>query len=303
LLAALDAMPASGSLQTVLRSSLRDETVEVEYWLPGLEEYVDAAGRPSSAGSESAHTTMIVRSGVPVAVVRHDGAHLAAELEAHIGPAARLAVDNERLRAGLLAQLAETERSRARIVEAADDARHRIERNLHDGLQQRLLGLSFEVRLAAAEARRMGATAVVTTLDAVAKEVQLGIDELRTLARGIFPAVLADAGLPAAVRAVAEDAPLPVRVAGEVTRLPNPVEMAAYVAVIDVLDRLGTQPASFAAVRLDQTGGDLVVVVGHDASPGAVRDLGRACDRVAALGGSIDVEEGRVSVVIPCASS
>ena len=122
------------------------------YWLPGSRRYVDHSGRPVDPHASGARSvTPIVRNGEPVALVIHDQALSAAlDLEREIGTAARLAVDNERLRAEVLAQLEDLRASRARIVEAGDAARRRIERDLHDGAQQRLLALSYELRLARA---------------------------------------------------------------------------------------------------------------------------------------------------------
>ncbi|HKP20941.1 MAG TPA: histidine kinase dimerization/phosphoacceptor domain-containing protein, partial [Thermoleophilaceae bacterium] len=144
----LGATPEPGSLRAALAGSLGDAGLEVAYRVPGTEAYVDAEGRPVQvpAGGGRA-TTPIVRGGEPVALVIHDRALPGAqELEREIGAAARLAVDNERLRAETLAQLEDLRSSRARIVEAGDSARRRIERDLHDGAQQRLLGIRLALR-------------------------------------------------------------------------------------------------------------------------------------------------------------
>ena len=119
----------------------------------------------------------------------------ARELEREIGPATRLAVDNERLRATVLAQLEDLRSSRARIVEAGDSARRRIERDLHDGAQQRLLTLSYELRLARTAADGDGDAELATVLASTADKVRAALGELRDLAHGIYPAILTEAGL------------------------------------------------------------------------------------------------------------
>ncbi len=201
--------------------------------MPGSQAYVDAEGRPvhePAAGARA--TTPIVRNGEPVAVVIHDRALPGAqELEREIGAAARLAVDNERLRAETLAQLEDLRSSRARIVEAGDSARRRIERDLHDGAQQRLLTLSYELRLARAAAEAAGDIRLAAELAASSEEVQAALEELRELAHGIYPVILTEAGLGPALETLADGAPLPVEVGklpGE--RFPAAVERAAYVA-------------------------------------------------------------------------
>ena len=131
-----------------------------------------------------------------MALVAHDTTLSGAEaLEREIGAAARLAVDNERLRAGALSQLEDLRASRARIVDAGDAARRRLERDLHDGAQQRLLTLSFELRLARAAAEAAGDEELAGLLASSGAEVQAALDELRELAHGIYPAILTEAGL------------------------------------------------------------------------------------------------------------
>ena len=151
---ALGAAPPPGSLGPALARSLGDDGLEVAYWLPSSQRYVDASGRTvDPAPGHGQASTAIVRNGQPVALVIHDGA-LTPERE--IGAAARLAVDNERLRAEILAQLDDVRASRSRIVETADLVRRRLERNVHDVAQQRLLAASFELRLAQTEAITSG---------------------------------------------------------------------------------------------------------------------------------------------------
>jgi signal transduction histidine kinase len=291
LAADLGETPEPGSLRAVLARTLGDQRLDVAYPLPGSQPYVDAEGRPLALDGRA--TTAIVRNGEPVAVVIHDSALTGAkELEREVGAAARLAVDNERLRAGVLAQLEDLRASRARIVEAGDAARRRIERDLHDGAQQRLLTVSFELRLARAAAG--GDAALAALLEATGDEVQSALEELRDLAHGIYPAVLTEAGLGPALETLADDAPVPVELAGwPDERFPEAVERAAYIIVSDTID--GT--AAYAEVSVTREGDTLAIAIGPDASPPSVY----LADRVGALGGRIGVEADRLRAEIPCA--
>ena len=150
------------------------------------------------------------------------------------GSAARFALENERLQAQLRAQLAELRDSRARVVRAADEERRRLERDLHDGAQQRLLGLGMALQLL--HARVEGdAGAAELLVSETETELRQALSELRELARGIHPAVLTDQGLCAAVRTLADRAPLPVEIQDSAERLPPHVETAAYFVVAEAL--------------------------------------------------------------------
>ena len=295
--------PQPGSLQTALASSLGDQQLEVAYWLPGSQRYVDTAGRPIDppAGGERA-TTPIVRDGEPVALVVHDRALAGArELEREIGAAAQLAVDNERLRAEVLAQLDDLRASRARVVETGDAARRRLERDLHDGAQQRLLALSFELRIAHAEAEAAGETENAALLAQATDEAQAALGELRDLAHGIHPAILTEAGLAAAVATLADAAPLPVEIA-ETTdeRFPAPVEKAAYLAVAESIADAACRGASYVTVTALPDDGRVVVEVEDDGSERTLA-LIHLADRVGALGGSLEIGSTKLRAVIPCA--
>ena len=235
--------PEPGALRAALARSLGDAGLIVAYQKPASGSYVDAEGRPVETSGDGRATTPIVRNGEPVALVIHDGTLAeAGTFEREIGAAARLAVDNERLRAEALSQLVDLRASRARIVEAGDSARQRIERDLHDGAQQRLLAVSYELRLARADAEAAGDEPLAALLAAGVAEVQSALADLRDLAHGIYPVVLAEAGLGPALWTLADTAPLPVTV-GDVPgeRLPPPVERAAY-AVVAGASRRGRGP-------------------------------------------------------------
>src|SRR5262249_38773524 len=148
--------------------------------------------------------------------------------------AARLALENERLQAEVAARLEELRRSRARIVEAGDTERRRLERDLHDGAQQHLVGLSLSLRLLRSRLPAGAHPQLGEKLVAAEADLQGAIEDLRGLAHGIFPAVLADGGLGAAIGALAEDADVPIRVEDMPReRFAPVVESAAYLLVAE----------------------------------------------------------------------
>jgi signal transduction histidine kinase len=280
----LGAAPPSGALEAALSRVTGDRTLTVAYWLPVSHRHVDSSGKtvdPTPSRTQTA--TPIVRGGEPVAVVLHDPG--GRELEERIGSGARLAIDNERLRAEVLAQVEDLRTSRARIVETGDEARRRLERDLHDGAQQGLLAVTYELRLALAASPS-------PALEAALDEAQTALRELRELAYGIFPAILHESGLEAALRSLADQAPIPVEIAEvPAVRLPPPVEQALYLIVRNAAETSG-EP--------------LRVTVTHDGAM-AVLDLqgvhhdldAPLADRVGALGGEVRHRTGGPQVVIP----
>jgi signal transduction histidine kinase len=297
----LGTAPAPGSFGPALARSLGDDGLAVAYWLPSSGRYVDASGQevdPRPAPGQT--STAIVRGDQTVAVVLHDAALTPGN---EIGPAARLAVDNERLRAEVLAQLRDLRASQARIVATADTTRRHLERDLHDGAQQRLLAASYELRLARSAAAAAGDVALADTLTAASEQSQYAITELRTLAHGIFPAILTESGLEPAVRSLADRAPLPVEVDDVVIRRYGPVvETAAYLVVGAAVEAARRGSATFAAVHIVEDDGHLVIDVYIDPE-GPVTEVGvEVGDRVGALGGRLAVGAGSVRAEIPCAS-
>jgi signal transduction histidine kinase len=295
--------PVPGSLQTALAEALHDPELRIAYWLPGARRYVDASGHavPEPAAKPGGTVTRLMRSGRTVAAVTHAGS--APGLDSHIGPAITLGLENERLQAELLAQLEELRASRARIVETADTERRALERDLHDGAQQRLLALSYDIRLARASAEADGDTAAQMTLAAAMEETGAALEELRELAHGIYPAVLAEAGLAPALATLADTAPLPVQILqADDRRYPAPVEAAAYFTVAEAIDDAARRGADRAAVTLAHEGGQLVVTVEDN---GTDRDapMVTLTDRVGALGGSLYIMETVCRAEIPCALS
>ena len=301
--ASLDEAPAPGSLQSALAAALRDPALQVAYWLPGPQRYAGASGQavPEPSPGPGRVVTRLTRNGRTIAAISHSGAVLG--IETQIGPAIRLGLENERLQAELLAQLEELRASRARIVQTADTERRRLERNLHDGAQQRLLGLSYDIRLARAAAQADGDTRAEMALAQAASDAQGGLEELRDLAHGIYPAVLAEAGIGPALATLADTAPLPVQIlhAGH-QRYPEPAEAAAYFTVAETIGGAARRGASHATVSITSEDGWLVVTVTDD-GPGDPAPMMAAADRAGALGGSLSTGPGLCRAEIPCASS
>jgi signal transduction histidine kinase len=293
---------AATTMRERLARALGDPTLDVAYRL-GDGRYVEAGGRaielPQRA--DRAVTAVAVR-GEEIAALVHDPALLdEPALVESVRATAALVLENERLAAEVRSQLAEVRASRGRIVAAADAERRRIERNLHDGAQQRLVTLSVALGLEASRADRAAADVLSRAQD----EVEQAIGELRELARGIHPTLLRDEGLTAAVKALARRAPLPVTVESSVRdRLTDPVELAAYFVVSEALTNVVKHAsASEASVRLEREAATLRVTVTDDGVGGAritpESGLAGLRDRLEALDAtlSIDSEANRGTTV------
>ncbi|HVE17809.1 MAG TPA: hypothetical protein VNB52_01935 [Ilumatobacteraceae bacterium] len=300
----LGAASPVGSLATVLGRSLGDAQLDVVYWLPGPRVYVDASGhRVDPLPGPTQTVTPIERNGRPIALVTHDRTLLARhDLEREIGAAARLAVDNERLRAQALAQLFDLRASRSRIVEASDASRRQLEHNLHDGAQQRLLALSYELRLAECDARAAGDTRLAGVLAAAGDKAGIALVELRDLAHGIFPVILTEAGLGPALETFIDTAPIGVELVDVPDRrFPDDVEIAVYILVTSVVDAAVRRRGSRVVVTFTLIDSEFGVVLVDDGIAGTPDDETHIRDRVGALGGRLDVVGTRVQAVIPCA--
>ena len=301
-------------IRDALADALGDPDLALTYWLPDGERWIDASGHAVPDPTKLGHvaTTMVRHEGAPVAALVHDPRlkdH--PELLETVSAAAGLALVNQRLDAALRARVEELRTSRARIVEASYAARRQLERDLHDGAQQRLVALGLDLRLARGKLDS-DPVAAAELLDASIAELGQATDELRELARGIHPAVLTDRGLGAALDALASRAPLPVEL-GDIPaeRLPEPVEAAAYFVVAEALTNVARYAdATHAAVTVARSNGRLLVEVRDDgvggADPAAGSGLRGLADRVAALDGRLDVSSppGSGTVVraeVPCA--
>ncbi|MGZ8800614.1 MAG: sensor histidine kinase [Aeromicrobium sp.] len=296
--------PPLGGLRELLAKTLNDSDLRIGYPVTG-DRLVDAAGRDIEfdAGETSERQlTPIVRDGSIVAVL----AHRADVLEApsmidEVVRAARLGLEHELLQAETRAQLADLTGARQRIVAAATEERQRLERDLHDGAQQHLIAISIGLRILAGEGVRMSQESIAL-IDQASRELGLGIDELRTVAHGIYPSVLADEGLAAAIEGLAEGASVPMSIGPlPAERVNLSVEAAVYLIVAEVV----SAASGPVAVRIGRT--PTSVTLDLDAphvSSELLVDLG---DRIGAVDGTLTAEDdgsGRIELraEIPCAS-
>src|SRR5918992_1184340 len=252
----LETARTPGALRDALRRSLGDPTLRLAYWVSETRGFVDLKGRPFELPWEGSSqvATMVDRDGRRVAALVHDASlRDAPELLQAVTSAAGLALENERLQAELRAHVDDLRESRARIVAAGDSERRRLERNLHDGAQQRLVAMALHLRLLQ---NRLGddpsAAELVTT---VSDELAHSLEELRELARGLHPAVL-EHGLGNALQSLANRAPVPTTVSCETGgALPETVELAAYFVASEALTNVAKYShATRATVRVSRHG-------------------------------------------------
>jgi signal transduction histidine kinase len=290
-----------GRLRDAIARSLRDTSLELGFWIRDPDEYVDVDGHAVSVVPAAGRAvTILERHGRKVAALVHDPAlsENPALLDA-VSSAAGLALENERLLAELRAQLDEVRDSRARLVEASVTERRRLERNLHDGAQQRLVTLSLHLRMAQ-ETLHDDPLAAEAMLEGVGEDLKQALDELRELARGLHPAVLTDRGLAPALQSLANRSPFPVAIAGvPALRLPEPVEAAVYYVVAESLTNAAKHSgATEGRVELSTTPETVVVEIRDNGSGGANVSHGTGlrglADRVAALGGELGVQSDTV---------
>jgi signal transduction histidine kinase len=309
-----EALPP-GRLEQVLARALHDPTVQLAYWLPDRQVFVDAEGRPvdlPAAGGDRA-VTILHHDGDPVAALVHDAAlGDEPEIVQAVAATGRLTIQNQRLQAEVRAQLEEVRASRARIVEFGDAERRRVERNLHDGAQQRLVNLSLALGIARSQVPTTSDGELTEALDEAAAELRLALAELRELARGIHPVILSEAGLGPALASLAERSPIPVTLAvASSDRLPARVEETAYYVASEALANAAKHAhASAVTITARRRGDGLVVEIGDDGVGGADPDgsgLRGLADRVAALDGHLQVSspagEGTCVIAeLPCRS-
>ncbi|HET6550665.1 MAG TPA: sensor domain-containing protein [Solirubrobacter sp.] len=285
----------SGPVRELLAERLGDRSLNIAYWLPDREMFVDEAGRKVSlplAGSGRTWTS-VEHEGQRVAAIVHDAELDASpQLVSAAASAAALAIDNERLKAELRARVEELRVSRLRIVEAADDARRRIERDLHDGAQQQLVSLALDLRMLKA---RLGDSGLSSTVDEIGDKLAVALAELREFARGIHPAFLSERGVRAAVEALVARAPIAVDAVVELDeRLPAPVEAAAYFVIAEGLTNVVRYAETRKAwVRVSRSAEEISVVVRDEGRGGATVEGGTGLrgliDRLNVLDGRLDV--------------
>jgi signal transduction histidine kinase len=310
----LQADPAPADLRNALARALRDPSLTLAYWLPDYGRYADLDGRPVDLpGEDEARATTLIDLGREhVAALLHDPVLKdEPELLDAVTAAAGIALENGRLHAELRARLEELRGSRARIVEAGQQERQRLERNLHDGAQQRLIALSLELSLL--KDRLQGDPEATARLEQARREVATSLEELRDVARGIHPAVVSGHGLEVALESLAARASVPVELSVQVAgRLPEQVEMAAFYLVSESLANIAKHAnATSATIEIAQSDGQVVVEIHDDGVGGADTERGSGlrglADRVEALEGRLRVWSPngggtRLRAEIPCAS-
>ncbi len=293
-----DGQPAR--IEAALAEALEDPSLRFAYWLPAQQRFTDAEGHalPPSELAADRLWFPVELNGEPVAAVVYDRKN--GDQSALLGPAgsaAALSLENVRLEAALRAQVEELKRSRALLVEATDNERRRIERDLHDGAQQHLISIALNLTFATkriavdpTEAARM-VTESTSALTAVT-------EELRDLARGIHSAMLADRGLDAAVRALADRSALPVRIADiQSAELPDDVESTAYFVVSESLANAARNSnASEVRVEIWLEGGALQVEISDDGVGGANPERGTGLAGLASRVSSLD---GEMQIISP----
>jgi signal transduction histidine kinase len=314
LLVDLERRVSPGDLGATLSRALGDPSLQLGFWHPEVAGYSDAQGRPVRlpAGQEDCVIRLVTGSGQPLGVIVHDRALADLPgLVAAAGAAIRLGLENDRLRTELEARLQDVLSSRARIVEAADSARRQAERDLHDGAQQRLLGVGLLLERLQAQLVNGNGSAPLAAAAAARRELGTALEELRELARGIHPAILSQAGLAAALQTLAARSPVDVKVRGSCGRFGPSVEMTAYLVASESLANVAKHAsASCAWICLEERRGRLFLEVADDgvggADPAAGTGISGLADRVAAHGGTLQLQSPagggtRVLVELPCA--
>jgi signal transduction histidine kinase len=283
----------TGGLRDHLANALGDRSLILGYRLEDRAVYIDELGRELDLPREEGdrRVTIVRNGGEPVAALVHDAGVLAdQELVDSIAAAARLAVSNARLQAGIRSQVAELDASRRRVVEAADAERRRLERQLREGAERRLA----ELEAILGEAQHHASNGLAATLAPAQAKLARARSDLREFARGVHPRILSEGGLPAALGELADRSSVPTEVSVPGVRFPAPVEVTAYFVCSEALANVAKYAAaSSAAIDVTERGGSIVVSVRDDGRGGARVDAGSGLrglvDRVEALGGRLTV--------------
>jgi len=294
----LGSAASPASLREPLARALGDPSLELAFWMPAEARYVDAAGHQTELPTRDPRRAVSVlrHEGQPIAALSYDASLIEEQtfLDA-VAAATRLTLENARLQAEVRAQLAEVRASRARILAAGDEERKRLERNLHDGAQQRLLATRLALQMARGELPR-GDGAASAIIDEADAELQGALEDIRALARGLHPAILADEGLTAALATLAQRSAVPVEIVCVPTeRLPGQIETAAYYLVAEALANAAKHAhASHFRIAVRREHNHAVVLVDDDGRGGATITPGGGLaglrDRVDAIGGRLRVE-------------
>jgi len=308
----VDLEGGGGDLQPAVARALGDDSLRLLRWSDDMGGLVDSGGRViDEEVGEGRSRTHIRSAGQVVGALDHDVLLLRRpeRLQA-VAAAVGMALQVERLNAKVTAQLAEVRASRARIVSAGDVARKRVERDLHDGAQQRLVALGLLLQRGRRLADGRVCEEVSVLLDQASGEVREALTELRDVSRGMHPALLAERGLEAAVEGLAERLPIAIEAKVASTRFPPEVELASYYVVAEALTNVAKHAdAAAAQVTVEQIDGNLRITVTDDGCGGATMNRGSGleglADRVAAVGGHLQIDSpiGKgttVEAVVPC---
>jgi signal transduction histidine kinase len=303
---------APEEIEGVLAQALRDPLAGLFFWLPASETYATSAGEfVAELPVDARACSEITREGARTAVLLHDPVLLERPAPLRdILAAGALSVEIARLRVEVRLQLQEVQASRVRIVEAGYEERRRLERDLHDGAQQRLVSLGLQIRRMQRSLPRE-ASILAPALDQIVGEVGSAIVDLRQIAAGVRPARLDD-GLAAALHDLARTSPIPVEVEAPIGRVAASVEAAAYFVVCEALtNTVKHASASRVALSATRENGTLRVSVSDDGIGGAHARRGSGLaglgDRISAHGGTLAIASPpgggtRIEVALPCGS-
>jgi signal transduction histidine kinase len=291
------------TVEEAMRAATGDRTLTIAYWVGEREEWVSEVGLPIVPAADG---VTVQRRGETICVVSFDAAALDRPTVEAAAAEVRAELENARLRAAITLQLVEVRESRARIVEAQLTERHRIERDLHDGAQQRLLGLAMQLRAVemSGDPERIRAS-----LSVAIDESQSAVRELRELANGLRPAVLTDGGLAAALDDLAARSPVPVRLETIGERFAPAIEETAwFIACEAVANAVKHAAPCSVAIRTCRNNGRLRLEIEDDGIGGADpagSGLRGLADRAEATGGNLTVQPraGRGTIVVaelPC---
>jgi len=309
-LVSLDPASAPDRLRDALARAVGDSALQLAIREAGSDTYLDTRGQRVDPDHPSPGMMVTALKAGDAVIIHDEQLKQEPELIRVTAAAANVALQHARLTAAIEEQLTLVQASRARIVEAGDAERRRLERDLHDGAQQRLVTLSL--MLAMLRERSSGGDAELESLiDAASSEAREALIELRELAHGIHPAVLTESGLAGAVEALVERCPVVTTIAAvPAERYPPAVEAAAYFVVSEALANCAKHAqGATATVSIRRQGQRLLLRVDDDGPGGARLDAGSGlrglADRVAALGGELRVVSRRghgthLEAEIPC---
>jgi len=300
------AAPVPGGLTPALRAATGDPSLRTDYWVPERGGYVDVEGRAVAPTlPRTARATPVTRHGELLGRLVHGPSVDSARIESAFGAALRLSLENERLRAATLAELDELRSSRMRLVDHAADERRQLERNLHDGAQQRVVALTLLTRMMMSRATDPEVAGLAQRAEKLTRAV---LEELRRIARGLYPVVLTDSGLRGAVLDLAQSSRDVAVVLGELpaTRYPGRIEATAYLVISAALADARSRAGSQFVVSSSDCNGILTVTTTDDAGQPGTGAPTTIEDQVAAVAGSLQVEYDtagtRWRLEMPCGS-